>query len=185
MEIMSVNSVNRLVFIKDCAFCGNGSAILYCGMPGESRNCDANGNSRCLNTTVARKWLSSHQVMAPTDTHATIEVLLEAVFSVQSVPSLYNEDYLPMSQIWESKVWSRVPRDSDPRKTTLARASSIYKRQTRPLDREGALQKQDYNCQRVINIWSWAPDGARHQDLLIDWPSVAMWLYKGDFWDGS
>jgi hypothetical protein len=36
------------------------------------------------------------------------------------------------SQIWDSKIWSRVPRDSDPRKTTLARASSIYKRQTRP-----------------------------------------------------
>jgi hypothetical protein len=28
---------------------------------------------------------------------------------------------------------SRVPRDSDLRKTTLARASSIYKRQARPL----------------------------------------------------
>jgi hypothetical protein len=81
------------------------------------------------------------------------------------------------SQIWDSKIWSRVPKDSDPRKTTLARASSIYKGQTRPLVREGALQKQDRNCQRVINIWSWAPDGARHQDLLIDWPSVVMWLW--------
>jgi hypothetical protein len=63
------------------------------------------------------------------------------------------------SQIWDRKIWSRVPRDSDPRKTTLARASSIYKRQTRPIAREGAAQKQDRNCQRVINIWSWAPDG--------------------------
>jgi hypothetical protein len=27
------------------------------------------------------------------------------------------------SQIWDSKIWSRVPRDSDPRKTALARAS--------------------------------------------------------------
>jgi hypothetical protein len=81
------------------------------------------------------------------------------------------------SQIWDSKIWSRVPRYSDPRKTTLARASSIYKRQTRPLVREGASRKQDCNCQKVINIWSWAPDGARHQDLLIDWPSVAMWLW--------
>jgi hypothetical protein len=64
--------------------------------------------------------------------------------------------------------------DSDPRKTRLAGASSIYKRQTRPLVREGATQKQDRNCQ-IINIWSWATDWARHQDLLIDWPSVAMW----------
>jgi hypothetical protein len=81
------------------------------------------------------------------------------------------------SQIWESKIWSRVRRDSDPRKTKLARASSIYKRQTRPLVREGSPQKQDRNCQRVINILSWAPDAARHHDLLIDWPSIAMWIW--------
>jgi hypothetical protein len=81
------------------------------------------------------------------------------------------------SQIWDSKIWSRVQRDSNPRKTMLTRASSIYKRQTRPLVREGASETQDRNCQRVINIWSWAPDGARHQDLLIDWQSVAMWLW--------
>jgi hypothetical protein len=72
------------------------------------------------------------------------------------------------SQIWDSKIWSRVPRDFDPRKTALARANSIYKRQTRPLVREGAPQNHDRNCQTVINIWSWAPDGARHQDLLTD-----------------
>jgi hypothetical protein len=40
------------------------------------------------------------------------------------------------------------------RKTALARASSIYKRQTHPLIREGAPQKQDRNCQIVTNIWS-------------------------------
>jgi hypothetical protein len=28
------------------------------------------------------------------------------------------------------------------------------KRQTRPLVREGALQRQDRDCQTVINIWS-------------------------------
>jgi hypothetical protein len=43
-------------------------------------------------------------------------------------------------------------RESNPRKTALARASGIYKRQTRPLVREGAPQKQDRNCQTVINI---------------------------------
>jgi hypothetical protein len=52
------------------------------------------------------------------------------------------------------KMWSRVPRDSDLRKTTLARVSSIYKRHSRHLVREGTPQKQDRNCQRVINIWS-------------------------------
>jgi hypothetical protein len=54
------------------------------------------------------------------------------------------------SQIWDSKIWSRVRRDSDPRKTALARASSIYKRQTRTLVREGVPQKQDRNCQTII-----------------------------------
>jgi hypothetical protein len=39
---------------------------------------------------------------------------------------------------FESKLWSRVPRDLDSRKIALARATSIYKRQTRPLVREDA-----------------------------------------------
>jgi hypothetical protein len=73
------------------------------------------------------------------------------------------------SQIPDSKIWSRVPRDSNPRKTALARASSKYTRQTRSLVREGAPQTRDLNCQTVINIWSWAPDGAGHQDWLTDW----------------
>jgi hypothetical protein len=80
-------------------------------------------------------------------------------------------------QFWNSKIWSRVPRDSDLRKTALARASGIYKRQTHPLVREGAPRKQERNCQTEIYIWSWAPDGARYQDILTDSPSVAMWLW--------
>jgi hypothetical protein len=80
------------------------------------------------------------------------------------------------SQIWDSKIWLRVLRDSDTRKTALARANSTYKRQTGPLVRDDTPQKQDCNCQTVLNIWSWAPDGARHQGLLTDWLSVAMWL---------
>jgi hypothetical protein len=55
-------------------------------------------------------------------------------------------------------------------------AAYVYKRQTRPLVRDGGPTKTGSNCQRVINIWSWAPDKARHQDLLIDWPSIIMWL---------
>jgi hypothetical protein len=42
------------------------------------------------------------------------------------------------SQMWDSKIWLLVQKDSDPRKTTLASASNIYKRQTRPLVREDA-----------------------------------------------
>jgi hypothetical protein len=41
-----------------------------------------------------------------------------------------------------------------PEKDYAGETSSIYKRQTRPLVREGAPQKQDRNCQRIINIWS-------------------------------
>jgi hypothetical protein len=52
-----------------------------------------------------------------------------------------------------------------------------YTKDTRPLVRESAPQKQDHNCQTVINIWSWAPGGAWHQDLLTYWPSVTMWLW--------
>jgi hypothetical protein len=49
-------------------------------------------------------------------------------------------------------------RESHPRKTALARASSIYKRQTRPLVRQGAPQKQDRDCQRALDTktyWLW------------------------------
>jgi hypothetical protein len=55
--------------------------------------------------------------------------------------------------------------DSDPRETALARASTMYKGESVP-------QTQGRNCQSAINIWSWAPDGARHQGLLTDRPSV-------------
>jgi hypothetical protein len=191
--------------------------LLYCGIFAEGKSCEASRDSRCLengsvNNSVARQQIrnthqwsnweavfSTRSVVQLRD--ATIEQLGE-VFSMQSVPRLYNEEQLlrlrsldpcgggveylhrdpasrrrrrkGKSQNWDSKIWSRDPRDSDPRKTTLARTSSIYKWQTRPLVREGAPQKEDRNCQTIINIWSWAPDGARHEDLLIDRPSVAM-----------
>jgi hypothetical protein len=76
------------------------------------------------------------------------------------------------SRVWDSKIWSRVPRDSYPRKTALARASSIYKWQTHPLIREGAPQKHDRKCQTVKNIWSWAPDGGS-TPRLTDWLAVS------------
>jgi hypothetical protein len=46
---------------------------------------------------------------------------------------------------------------------------------------EVAPDRQNSNCQTVTNIWSWAPDGARHQDWLPDWPSVVtgLWLCRG------
>jgi hypothetical protein len=58
------------------------------------------------------------------------------------------------SQIWDSKIWSQVPRDSDHRMTALARTSSYCKRQTRPLVRESAPHQQTRNCLTVMKIWS-------------------------------
>jgi hypothetical protein len=74
------------------------------------------------------------------------------------------------SQIWDSKIWLRVPRDSDPRKTALGRPSNIYKRQLRPLVRKGAPQKQDRNCQTVI---------AKYLVMSLRWgstPRLTGWL---------
>jgi hypothetical protein len=50
---------------------------------------------------VARHWRGKH-VSAATNQHATIEELLEAVFSVQSVPGLYSKDQ------WEKSVSQSV-----------------------------------------------------------------------------
>jgi hypothetical protein len=74
------------------------------------------------------------------------------------------------SQIWDIKMWSRISRDSDPKNTALARASSIYKIQTHPLVREGDPRKQDCNCQTAINIWGSTP---RNTDWLTDRPTVS------------
>jgi hypothetical protein len=52
-----------------------------------------------------------------------------------------------------------VPRESDPKMTSLARTRSNCKRQTRPLVREGAPHQQTRNCLTVIKIWSYAPNG--------------------------
>jgi hypothetical protein len=56
------------------------------------------------------------------------------------------------SRIWDSKIWSRVPGDSDPRMTALARTSSNCKRQTRPLARESTSYQQARNCLTAINL---------------------------------
>jgi hypothetical protein len=69
------------------------------------------------------------------------------------------------SQIWDSKIRSRAPRGSDPRKTAVARASSIYKIQTRPLVREGAPQRKNVTITpRLIN-W---PTVSRNVPLTYD-----------------
>jgi hypothetical protein len=77
-------------------------------------------------------------------------------------------------RIWDSKirVWSWVPRDSGPRMGALARASSNFKRHTRPLAREGAPCKEMTNCLTAPKVWSWALDWTWKQDSLVNWPLV-------------
>jgi hypothetical protein len=58
------------------------------------------------------------------------------------------------SRIWDSKIWSRIPRDSDPRMTALARTSNNCKRQTRFLVTESAPHQLTRNCPTAIKIWS-------------------------------
>jgi hypothetical protein len=58
------------------------------------------------------------------------------------------------SGIWGSKIWSRVPWDSDRKVAALARTISNCKWQTRPLVRESAPHQQNRNCLTVINICS-------------------------------
>jgi hypothetical protein len=64
-----------------------------------------------------------------------------------------------MCSIRGSKVWSRVPRGSDPRMSTHERTSSSCNRQTSPLVRKSTPHQQTRNCLTVIKICSYAPDG--------------------------
>jgi hypothetical protein len=65
----------------------------------------------------------------------------------------------------ETVKYGRKSQGTRTEKTALARASGTYKRQTRPLVREGAPQNQERNCQTYsvfraeIKIWSQAPNG--------------------------
>jgi hypothetical protein len=62
-----------------------------------------------------------------------------------------------------------IPKGFGPEKVHW-QGPAAYTKDTHPLVREDAPRQQDCNCHRVIN-------GARNQDLLIDWSSVAMWLW--------
>jgi hypothetical protein len=58
------------------------------------------------------------------------------------------------SRIRDSKIWSRIPRESDQKMTTLAKTRSTCKRQTHPLVRDSAPHQQTCNCLTEIKIWS-------------------------------
>jgi hypothetical protein len=89
----------------------------------------------------------------------------------------------------DSKIWSRVPRESDPRMTALARISSNCKRQTRSLVRESALYKQTSNWLTIIKIWAYATDGCfvpRQTDRLTVGRNISLTLISSvEFCKGS
>jgi hypothetical protein len=69
------------------------------------------------------------------------------------------------SRIRDSKVWSWVSQDSDPRMTVLARPSTNCKRQTCPLVREGATHQQTRNTNKNLVL------GPRWElGTKTDWP---------------
>jgi hypothetical protein len=72
----------------------------------------------------------------------TLTLTFSSVSDLHRDPASRSRRRKGTSQIWDSKIWSRFPPDSDPRMTLLARSISIYKRQTCPLVREGTPQKQ-------------------------------------------
>jgi hypothetical protein len=62
------------------------------------------------------------------------------------------------SRIWDSKIWSKVPREPDLKMTALARTRRNCIRQTRPLVRESSRINKPATVW-LIKIWSQAPDG--------------------------
>jgi hypothetical protein len=120
---------------------------------------------------------------------------MERLFSMRPVPRLYNASYITVEAGSNtSTVTLRVVRGDE--KGSLEsetvkygreyqgawtwerlrwQGPAAYTKDRRILSSERAPHiKQDRNCQTVINIWSWDPDGARHQDLLTDW--LTDWL---------
>jgi hypothetical protein len=100
---------------------------------------------------------NGHHMSAATLTHATIENCWRQCFLPGPCGGYIRrpdgQARLGESRIWDSKIRSRVPRDSGLRMTVLARASNNCKRQTRPLVRESAPHQQTRNCLAVIKIW--------------------------------
>jgi hypothetical protein len=79
------------------------------------------------------------------------------------------------SRIWDSKIWSRVRRDSDPRVTALARASSSCNGQIHPLPREDVtwrLWLQGFICRGGYVSGREARRGLAPR--RIDWREVTL-----------
>jgi hypothetical protein len=70
----------------------------------------------------------------------------------------------------DSKVWLRVPRDSDYWVIALQTANPSSRLEKAPHRSKTATS--DRNLQSGSNIRSQVPEWARHQDIMTDWPSA-------------
>jgi hypothetical protein len=130
------------------------------------RHVDPLPSDSCVNrrqySAAAREQLHEHTVSPATREHAIMEEkrflccpCRGDVFEyLHRSPASRRRRRTEKSRLWDSKIWSQVPRDSDPKMTALVRASRNCKRQTRPLVRESAPYQQNSNCLTIIKIWS-------------------------------
>jgi ribosomal protein S14 len=117
---------------------------------------------------VSKQRLGKH-VPTETNTRATIEercfrcgqrrgVILKTIKLIRSIQCGGGFEYLHRSpanrrrrrkgksRIWDSRIWSRVPRDSDPKMIELARTSSNYSRQReRPTSTNSQVSESNKN----------------------------------------
>jgi hypothetical protein len=143
------------------------------------KRCSLRGPCRgYIRSRVVGIWVSELQACVARGSNASIVVrgynwatLFLGDINTGTWPSRLGE-----FPIWDSKIWSWVSLDSNPTMIALARASSSCKRQTRPLVREDAPHQQTRNCLTVLKIWSWAPDGARHEDRLAVGRNITLTL---------
>jgi hypothetical protein len=80
-------------------------------MSAESQQSQLLTGNVSVDTPDARQWFSGRHVIAATGTHAALELLV-AMFSVRSVPGLYNVYQLPL-RVQTPCLWVK-PRHSVP-----------------------------------------------------------------------
>jgi hypothetical protein len=78
------------------------------------------------------------------------------------------------SRMWDSKLWSRGPRESGPKVIALARTRSSCKRQTCPRQRGRPTSTNPQLSDSNKKSGRKSKMGALFQDRLADWPSVVI-----------
>jgi hypothetical protein len=102
-----------------------------------------------------------HQKVTWVDTHLYSACMVFLSHQLLSL-SLSLREHLVLISIQERK-WIEIHFTSNSRSGTLVR--------------EIVPHWQNHNCLTVTKIWSWASDGAWHQDWLAECPLVIMWLW--------